>query len=1511
MYNTSLEFNEAIKSSSREFKSKVLIGEDEYSDDKVINFSIEQSMAPSDEFSLGAFSSTKFELSIFLDDIRTNKIIKPFIGIKVGQGFEYVPLGVFNIENKSIKNGVVTVTCYDNAGKFEKPYFSDLTYPATLQSVANEICTKAGMKLAGTLPSLSIDNKIDGYTCREALSFIASACGGFAIANRTGDIEIKTVGTSTSSITGDNYFTFETDDKFTIKKVTAHIDKENVISRGEGIGVEEIEFSNPIANDSIMNHVYSKVKDYSYIPAKLVWQGNPSIDIGEKMIVTDIGAIKHDILVMRNKIVYEGGLRSEISSLAKSLGQSNFNYNGNMQGAIDRVTAEQIVVKELLADKADIGQLNAINANIENLTVSKADIEQLQATNANIENLKANKANISDLNATNAVIQNLQATKADIVDLTAATGKITVLESDVAKIGVLEGDVANIQDIIGGNISSDNIQSGGITGDRLNMNTVFVKDANIVNVNANKINAGEIDTDKVKVKSADGAVEIAGATQQFRDKNNKVRIQMGKDTKGDFNFILRGEDGTTTLIDHTGVKEKAIADNLINENMIAPDAVGEKALDYNSFASGFNKDTNTSTLKATKVRLDNHNQTLDVAFTSLKSQADGTKTTTESNTTQINVANGKIETAIANTKIVKDGKEVLLKDDYNTTIATVNSMKNTISSHTTKIDANTGKIGTVESKTNVLERDLNSMSSKLSSTETTVKNHTTQISTVQNAANTANNKIDNLEIGGRNVLLNTALLKDVTNFSLSNTVRDNTKKTLSGNNSFFTTVTGLTSDSWRGAIQTINSNKIELGSFYTMSVAILIPSGTIVDLGIVLEIKCFDKDSKVLGNAVQSANPSIVDKWQVISKTREIPLNTAKIECRTYAIRNGKYYHGDYIFEKGTKKSDWTPAPEDAQQQIDKNVNDISTVNTEVTTTKNKVSGIEQNLDSITTRVGSVENTTTTHTATINNHTSSINAVDGKINTAKIQAINDGKNYTNIEVAKVVTSTNSKFAEIKVTTDSITNRVSSTEQITTTLTTNVSKAQSDAKNAQNTASAANSQASTNKVEITKTNSKVASVETNLSGITSRVSNVESTTSSLNGKVIAHENRIASAEQKITPNAIINTVQSTVNQAKNEAINSANASADNKLNNYTTKSEFTALEQTSKDFQFKVETSGTENYIRSADGQKVHHTDDWGTRRFGTDRSPSFNVIHSSESEWAYPDVTVQTLQLKEYYGNSFSGGDMGIIQENIRVQKGETYTASVLVAGHRHNDCYFWIRGLVGSPWGILAGTDFTPPSGGGNKDNWALLKLTFIAQLDYVAFELGMKGSGAANPFLWFTKPMLNKGSIPTTFTTNSKEIHSGITKIDSSGVRCDFDDGTYAIMGRNGLRYYTQGMSRPYQYITFTTNISRCRNGHWVNIILPACFQGKQIDVDFAVTAWAGAVNSNDFAEKQKDAVRNLFIQGGGWNSSNRELRVRACLQKIGVATHTHWGWDSSTTTGGNAIGEGSIDIIVCVQM
>ena len=56
---------------------------------------------------------------------------------------------------------------------------------------------------------------------------------------------------------------------------------------------------------------------------------------------------------------------------------------------------------------------------------------------------------------------------------------------------------------------------------------------------------------------------------QFKDQNDVVRIQIGRDNNNEFTFCLYDETGKGVLIDSTGIKESAIGDGLIKTDMVA------------------------------------------------------------------------------------------------------------------------------------------------------------------------------------------------------------------------------------------------------------------------------------------------------------------------------------------------------------------------------------------------------------------------------------------------------------------------------------------------------------------------------------------------------------------------------------------------------------------------------------------------------------------------------------------------------------------------------------------------------------------------------------------------------------------------------------------------------------------------------------------------------------------------------------------------------------------------------
>ena len=346
-------------------------------------------------------------------------------------------------------------------------------------------------------------------------------------------------------------------------------------------------------------------------------------------------------------------------------------HTATVTGNITSPSASSIKVNKLEEDILQVDKLIADKANIKDLEAINATITNLKAKDAEIENLVANKANIKDLDVINADIKSLKA--------------------DKARIDVLETKYADINTLVNGHLTSENIQSLHLTAANTTIENALIKDAMIDTVSASKINTGIINTNNVSIQSDDGSMLLQGNLQQFKDKDGKVRIQIGKDATGNFTFALYDATGKGQLINQNGIQSSdAIKDGLIVDSKVADNAnINGSKLDISSVISNINN--NTSTIKASHIKFDDTEQTLDVSFNQLKKTVDTIKDITidgdlsgvieqvTTNTTNIGIAQGQISTLIDNTTITKqDGSVTQLKDEYNKTKNTVNEHSVTI-----------------------------------------------------------------------------------------------------------------------------------------------------------------------------------------------------------------------------------------------------------------------------------------------------------------------------------------------------------------------------------------------------------------------------------------------------------------------------------------------------------------------------------------------------------------------------------------------------------------------------------------------------------------------------------------------------------------------------------------------------------------------------------------------------------------------------------------------------------------
>lgn len=349
-----------------------------------------------------------------------------------------------------------------------------------------------------------------------------------------------------------------------------------------------------------------------------------------------------------------------------------------------------------------------------NLLLDGESVPKLKVVELEAQKIKADYGEFKDLTTKNFTAVNAKIDNLDVGNLDAINATITNLKATVAQI----------QTLIGGNLTMDNIHSLVLTSDKVTIANALIKDAMIDTVSANKINTGILNTNNVQIQSKDGSMLLQGNLQQFKDDKGNVRIQIGKDATGNFTFSLFDATGTGVLIDEKGIKSGAVANGLIVDAMVNDNAnIAGSKLDISSVISSINNNTNT--IKASHIKFDDTEQTLDVSFNQLKKTVDTIKNITvdgdlssvieqvTTNTTNISVAQGQISSLISNTTITKtDGTVTQLKDEYNST-------KDTVDKHTTTIGKLETNVNDVTSKQSKLEQSLDGFKMTVSDTYAT------------------------------------------------------------------------------------------------------------------------------------------------------------------------------------------------------------------------------------------------------------------------------------------------------------------------------------------------------------------------------------------------------------------------------------------------------------------------------------------------------------------------------------------------------------------------------------------------------------------------------------------------------------------------------------------------------------------------------------------------------------------------------------------------------------------------
>lgn len=597
MYNNvSEQFATTIRSPSRTFNLRLKIN-GKWIDAGFKKMSYETASTSDEGIQIGSAVAAKIELTVKrINELFENTEIPIEIGLKLPSGkYEYIPLGFFTAEHPTLDQATTTFTAYDRMMKTTGVYVSELTYPASAESVLKEISNGCGVPCnVSGLNGITIDTAPVGYTYREVIGYIASLAGGFACVDRTGTIVIKWYEDNGYTINESRIMTFEKNESdYHLDYFTCNVDSNTSFTAGSGtLGIT---FDNPLMTEEKLNSVYKKVRGFAYRGASLKTLGDIRLDPWDIVTVEESGET-YKVPVMNITQEYDGGLAMTITAYGKTETETETDYKGPSTKLAERTYAEMMLTKELVSKKVDAEWVKA----------NTVTAETIVSVNNELQNIKNNYLKSNEADIKFATIEEEKVIKSDIEQLNVK----------YEKVGILDGDVAGIKTLMFGSSTGESITTDFANSVVSMIGTAQIKDSMIDSLDAKKIKALDIDTTDVAVHSKDGLSRWSDNTIQISD-SKRVRVQIGKDTSGDYNMYVWDVKGNL-MFDALGLTEQGVQREIIRNDMVKENAnISAGKLDIASLFSVINDD-GTHTLKSNKIYLDDAAQTLNVLLQDIR-----------------------------------------------------------------------------------------------------------------------------------------------------------------------------------------------------------------------------------------------------------------------------------------------------------------------------------------------------------------------------------------------------------------------------------------------------------------------------------------------------------------------------------------------------------------------------------------------------------------------------------------------------------------------------------------------------------------------------------------------------------------------------------------------------------------------------------------------------------------------------------------------------------------------------
>ena len=267
-------------------------------------------------------------------------ILHPEIGLLVGNTYQWVKMGEYFINDIGIdrNRNTTTLELMDGMFKLNREYVTDLHFPAEVREVIQEICLKTGIELANDYFGISamryhVEQVPEGkkLSFRDMLSSMTQMIGMSCFFNREGKMEIRDLTESNITINADSYFLHgltKSEIEYQIAGITCKTDKKS-LTVGMKTG-RSLELDNVFMTQSALNDLYYKLKNLTYYPYNLNYQGHLLLEVGQWVTIQTNKKETFKVPVLSQSFTFKGGLRGRISADSKAGNDTQYSYEGTI-----------------------------------------------------------------------------------------------------------------------------------------------------------------------------------------------------------------------------------------------------------------------------------------------------------------------------------------------------------------------------------------------------------------------------------------------------------------------------------------------------------------------------------------------------------------------------------------------------------------------------------------------------------------------------------------------------------------------------------------------------------------------------------------------------------------------------------------------------------------------------------------------------------------------------------------------------------------------------------------------------------------------------------------------------------------------------------------------------------------------------------------------------------------------------------------------------------------------------